>query len=88
MKIKTFTASPAPSSARNMARAVAIEKSQVRYQMLACGHYTDYDSDVMWACWRLELALGKLFHYCENCQEWVKHAAKPKKPVFPVEPMF
>jgi hypothetical protein len=87
MKIKTFTPKP-PDSQRAVRRHIAIEKSHVKYQMLSCGHYTDYDTDVMFACWRLELGLGKLFHYCEVCQDWRKHAAKPRKPVFPDEPLF
>lgn len=88
MKLKRFEPKPESRGPRITPQSIAIEKAQTRYQRLECGHCTDYDNDVLYACWRLQLGLGKLFHYCENCEKWVKHAAKPPKTEYPNIPLF
>lgn len=63
----------------------AIESARAKYIVLKCGHYTDWDTDLVYEVFR---PLGPIKHYCEICGKWLERAIPAKPETLPNEPMF
>lgn len=69
-----------------IAQLKAIEKARARYIELQCGHFTDWDTDLVYEVFR---PLGPIKHYCETCGKWITRKATEAKPdALPNEPLF
>lgn len=65
------------------AQQAAIENFRRPYRELKCGHFTDYETMLLYSVFGRETEF-----FCENCSEWRKLKPEPPPPVYPEEPMF
>lgn len=66
-------------------RKIMIEKTRAKYIPLECGHVASWEIDVLYEVFK---PLGKLLHYCEKCQDWIKATDRETKTEYPDEPLF
>src|SRR5215469_1024583 len=70
------------TSADYVARKIAREKYAGHYIDLACGHFTDADTQTLYKTYAKR---GR--YWCEQCGRWQGKARKPRAPL-PEEPPF
>lgn len=70
--------------AYDKARERAIERRKSAYIALMCGHFTTWEEDELYSCWRP----AKNRYWCDKCNQWLLLLSKKKRAVVGDVPLF